>query len=259
MTAKVMIGFMPAACMGDPHLCPAFDGPKPHVGGTILKGSLTVKIGNMPAARVGDPTECKGPPGTVAKGEMTVKIGDMGMGAAGGAGGGSEEDAGTGSVPGAAAVDTSAQIGSLKEAAATGMAFCQQCTQQPPSPEPKAPEQTEPATSQPAGSTTATGPSPSTGQPVFPAGPSPSAGPPGFPAGPPAPDLKKTFIAVSLIDKREKPLAKEPYEIVLPNGETRKGKLDAKGQVRLDGIDPGMCLISFPKLDELRRITRKTS
>src|SRR5262245_22029018 len=92
VAAKVLIGFQPAACMGDPHLCPAFDGPKPHVGGTILKGSLTVKIGNKPAARLGDPTECKGPPGIVAKGCPTVKIGDMGMGSAGGGAGGSEED-----------------------------------------------------------------------------------------------------------------------------------------------------------------------
>lgn len=71
----VMIGYMPAACMGDMQVCPASDGPKPHVGGAILKGSATVLICNKPAARAGDPTECKGPPGTVAKGEPTVQIG----------------------------------------------------------------------------------------------------------------------------------------------------------------------------------------
>jgi uncharacterized Zn-binding protein involved in type VI secretion len=75
-TAFVMIGNLPAACMGDPHTCPMFDGPKPHVGGTILKGSTTVTIGNLPAARVSDVTECKGPPGAVALGESTVLIGE---------------------------------------------------------------------------------------------------------------------------------------------------------------------------------------
>lgn len=75
LSAKVTIGYMPAACMGDPHVCPLSDGPKPHVGGTILKGSATVLIGNKGAARVGDPTECKGPPGTINKGENSVDIG----------------------------------------------------------------------------------------------------------------------------------------------------------------------------------------
>ena len=42
----VMIGYQPAAVMGDPHVCPLSDGPKPHVGGTILKGSATVLIAN---------------------------------------------------------------------------------------------------------------------------------------------------------------------------------------------------------------------
>ncbi len=72
----VIIGGQPAACMGDPQVCPMFDGPKPHVGGVIVKGSATVIICSKPAARVGDPTECKGPPGAVAPpGCPTVFIG----------------------------------------------------------------------------------------------------------------------------------------------------------------------------------------
>jgi len=71
----VLIGGMPAATMGDPQVCPMFDGPKPHVGGTIIKGSATVLICNKPAARVGDPTECKGPPGNIVLGCFTVLIG----------------------------------------------------------------------------------------------------------------------------------------------------------------------------------------
>jgi uncharacterized Zn-binding protein involved in type VI secretion len=56
--------------------CPMSDGPKPHVGGPIIMGSLTVLIGGKSAARVGDTTQCSGPPGTIAPpGCPTVLIG----------------------------------------------------------------------------------------------------------------------------------------------------------------------------------------
>lgn len=76
VAAKVLIGQKPAACAGDPHLCPMFTGLKPHVGGTISKGSATVKIGFKPAARVSDLTVCSPEPGAVAVGEPTVVIGE---------------------------------------------------------------------------------------------------------------------------------------------------------------------------------------
>jgi uncharacterized Zn-binding protein involved in type VI secretion len=73
---SVLIGGQPAATAGDPHICPMFDGPKPHVGGIILTGSNTVFICQKPAARVGDLTECKGLPGAVGpQGCPTVLIG----------------------------------------------------------------------------------------------------------------------------------------------------------------------------------------
>ena len=55
---SVLIGGMPAARLGDPHLCPFSDGPKPHIGGVIIMGSATVRIGNAPAARMGDLCGC---------------------------------------------------------------------------------------------------------------------------------------------------------------------------------------------------------
>ena len=75
MTAMVKIGGVFAACMGDQHICPAFNGPVPHVGGVITKASTTVKIGNKFAARVSDQGACTGPPAQVAMGCMNVKIG----------------------------------------------------------------------------------------------------------------------------------------------------------------------------------------
>ena len=67
---------LPAARMGDAHVCPAFNGPVPHVGGVITAGEPTVLIGNMPAARMGDATACAGPSGTVTIGSLVVLIGN---------------------------------------------------------------------------------------------------------------------------------------------------------------------------------------
>jgi uncharacterized Zn-binding protein involved in type VI secretion len=74
----VLIGGMPAARLGDMHVCPMVTPavvPIPHVGGPITLGSATVLIGNMPAARVGDMATCVGPPDTIVLGCMTVLIG----------------------------------------------------------------------------------------------------------------------------------------------------------------------------------------
>jgi uncharacterized Zn-binding protein involved in type VI secretion len=68
----------PAARVTDPHVCPMFDGPKPHVGGPILPpGCPTVLIGGMPAARVGDMATCASAPDVIAMGSSTVLIGGM--------------------------------------------------------------------------------------------------------------------------------------------------------------------------------------
>jgi uncharacterized Zn-binding protein involved in type VI secretion len=71
----VLIGGMPAARVGDMHICPLVTGTVPHVGGPITMGSATVLIGGMPAARMGDMATCTGPPDTIASGCPTVLIG----------------------------------------------------------------------------------------------------------------------------------------------------------------------------------------
>ena len=66
---------MPAARLTDMHVCPAFTGPVPHVGGPISgPGAPTVLIGRLPAARATDMATCVGPPDTVVKGSGTVLI-----------------------------------------------------------------------------------------------------------------------------------------------------------------------------------------
>jgi uncharacterized Zn-binding protein involved in type VI secretion len=68
---------MPAAArVSDMHTCPMVTGLVPHVGGPILPpGCPTVMIGGLPAACVGDMLTCVGPPDTIAKGSGTVMIG----------------------------------------------------------------------------------------------------------------------------------------------------------------------------------------
>jgi uncharacterized Zn-binding protein involved in type VI secretion len=74
---NVLIGGQPAwRAIVDVHACPLSNGPQPHVGGTVLKGSLTVLINNFPAARQWDQvTEGGGGPNPIAMGFLTVQIG----------------------------------------------------------------------------------------------------------------------------------------------------------------------------------------
>ena len=88
----VLIGGMPAARVGDMHVCPMLNPgvpPPPHVGGPIAMGSPMVLIGGMPAARLGDMVTCAGPPDTIMMGCPTVLIGEGGSGSASGGGSGS--------------------------------------------------------------------------------------------------------------------------------------------------------------------------
>jgi len=63
----------PAARAGDLHVCPMVTVLVPHVGGPILPpGCPTVLIGFMPAARMGDQTAHGG---VIALGCFTVLIG----------------------------------------------------------------------------------------------------------------------------------------------------------------------------------------
>lgn len=66
---------LPAARIGDDHICPLSDGPKPHVGGPVqAPGARMVFIEGKLAARVGDVCQCKGPPDAIAKGSASVFI-----------------------------------------------------------------------------------------------------------------------------------------------------------------------------------------
>ena len=64
---------MPAARVGDLHVCPMVTVLVPHVGGPVLPpGGVPVMIGGMPAARIGDLTAHGG---VIVAGLPTVLIG----------------------------------------------------------------------------------------------------------------------------------------------------------------------------------------
>lgn len=106
----VLIGGMPAATLGDMHVCPMITPgtpPIPHAGGPITLGSTGVFIGGKPAARMGDSAVCVGPPSTIIMGCATVLIGETGSGSSDGA-------------PGAGAGGGSAVEGAVVSAAIAG-------------------------------------------------------------------------------------------------------------------------------------------
>lgn len=66
----------PAARLTDMHVCPMVTVLVPHVGGPIVgPGAPTVLIGGMPAACLGDMCVCVGPPDVIVLGSFTVLIG----------------------------------------------------------------------------------------------------------------------------------------------------------------------------------------
>ncbi len=73
---NVMIGGQPAwRATADTSTCPLSDGPKPHVGGVVLKGSTKVFINNLPAVRQGDSVVEAGAPNTISQGYPKVDLG----------------------------------------------------------------------------------------------------------------------------------------------------------------------------------------
>ncbi|MGE0711517.1 MAG: hypothetical protein AB7N76_24660 [Planctomycetota bacterium] len=59
------------------------------------------------------------------------------------------------------------------------------------------------------------------------------------------PFINQTFIHVRCIDEQGKALAGRPYQITLPDGQLVRGKLDADGWAKHDGIKPGECVFKL--------------
>jgi hypothetical protein len=61
--------------------------------------------------------------------------------------------------------------------------------------------------------------------------------------------VEKTWFRMQLVDEDGDPMAGEDYVVVDSAGATRKGKLDANGQLYIPPIlPPGDCTVSFPNI-----------
>jgi len=65
-----------------------------------------------------------------------------------------------------------------------------------------------------------------------------------------AQEEEATWLEIELLDDEGKPVPGEQYQVALPDGTIRAGRLDADGRARIEGLDPGTCKVSFPNLDE---------
>ena len=60
---------------------------------------------------------------------------------------------------------------------------------------------------------------------------------------------KPDWIGISLVTPDGQPIAGEPFVVELADGKSVFGKLDNLGKVRIEGVDPGSCKVSFPERD----------
>lgn len=58
----------------------------------------------------------------------------------------------------------------------------------------------------------------------------------------------KDWIEIDLKNQLDQPIPNEKYELMLPDGTKREGKLDELGKAIEKDVPPGKCLISFPEL-----------
>lgn len=57
------------------------------------------------------------------------------------------------------------------------------------------------------------------------------------------------FIGIELVDHSGKPVANAAFVVTLPDGKPVRGALDQNGKARIEGIDPGKCVVTFPTVD----------
>jgi hypothetical protein len=67
----------------------------------------------------------------------------------------------------------------------------------------------------------------------------------------------QSWIEIELCDLLGRPVGSERYCIKTPDGELIEGQLDEVGVARVDGIEAGDCIISFPDLD--RRVIERVA
>ncbi len=66
---------------------------------------------------------------------------------------------------------------------------------------------------------------------------------------PPASNGEKNWLELELVDAEGKPVPNARYLLCLPDGTERTGTLGEDGRGREEGIDPGICKVTFPDFD----------
>ncbi|MEM7153897.1 MAG: hypothetical protein AAF799_13695 [Myxococcota bacterium] len=59
-----------------------------------------------------------------------------------------------------------------------------------------------------------------------------------------------SWLRIELVDDDDEPCVGERFRVELPDGSTIEGTIGPQGWVELEGIDPGSCTVTFPRLDE---------
>lgn len=61
--------------------------------------------------------------------------------------------------------------------------------------------------------------------------------------------LALSWVGLRLVDETGAGVADAEWLVIAPDGTEHRGMTDANGQARVNGIPPGTCKISFPKID----------
>jgi hypothetical protein len=63
-------------------------------------------------------------------------------------------------------------------------------------------------------------------------------------------DDTRSWIEIEMLDAGDRPIADEPFRLILPDGRVVEDTLDASGRFRLDDLGLGLCHVHFPNRDE---------
>lgn len=64
------------------------------------------------------------------------------------------------------------------------------------------------------------------------------------------PGAERTWFEIELLDMEGAPVPHERYDVTLPDGSVRTGRLDAEGRAYFGDLDPGSCRVRWPDRDD---------